>query len=127
MEQRGIGVDELAAHNLLIALGVSLSVSNLSTAAKHFKAHREGAESLQMERAQISIREHLETAFMENRSLQEGDRAFGYAVAEQETMNWFYENVPQKTERAPISKGRMLRSMMRAKKQENAIITRRRP
>ena len=127
MEQRGIGVDELAAHNLLIALGVSLSASNLSTAARHFKAHREGAESFQMERAQISIRERLETAFMENRSLQEGDRAFGYAVAEQETINWFYENASGNAERPPVSKGKMLRTMMRAKKQESAIITRRRP
>lgn len=127
MAERGIGVDELAAHNLLIALGVSLSTSNLSTAAKHFRVHREGAESLQIERAQVSILEHLEAAFMKNSSLQEGDRAFGYASAEQEAMNWFYDNAPRNSERPPISKGKVLRSMVRAKKQESTIITRHRP
>jgi transcription initiation factor TFIIIB Brf1 subunit/transcription initiation factor TFIIB len=120
MERRTIGIDDVAAHNLLIALGVKLTASNLAAVARHLKAHRESAEQ-----AEESMLQHLEAVFMENDKLQKGDRASGYAAAQQEAMNWFFDNAVQHTEVPRASKGRMLRSMVRERKQRSAIITRR--
>lgn len=125
MERRTIGIDDVAAHNLLIALGIKLTASNLAAVASHFKAHRESAERHQMQQAEESMLQHLEAVFMENDNLQKGDRASGYAAAQQEAMNWFFDKAVQHTEVPRASKGRLLRSMVRERKQRSAIITRR--
>lgn len=125
MDRRMIGVDDVAAHNLLIALGVTATANNLAATARHFKAHRESAERHQMQQAEESMLQHLEAAFMENDKLQEGERASGYAAAQQEAMNWFFDNAANHSEAPRASKGRLLRSMVRERKQRRAIVTRR--
>ena len=119
-------VDELAGHNLLIALGVERSDRNVEIATQHMRLHREGAQTFHLEQTQASLWHRLEDAYLQHSRLQEGDRAEGYFAAEQEVMNWFDEQGDDVEGAHPASKGRILRTMVRQKKRETAIVTKRR-
>lgn len=126
MEKLNIGTDEIAAHNLLIAFGIDPAAGNLEEAAKHFRTHRESAERLQMEAAAESLLKHLETAFMEHNELQKGEQGTGYAAAEQEAMNWFFDNAPKYLDIPSVSKGKLLRAMVRDQNRKRAAVAHKR-
>jgi hypothetical protein len=115
-------VDELAGHNLLIALGVERSGQNVKIAAQDMWMHREGARTLQLEQAQEALRQRLETAYQQLSHLQDGDRAVGYFAAEQEVINWFANQRQDTRIKRPMSKGRILRTLLRGKKREASVI-----
>ena len=45
------GVDEVAAHNLLIALGLEASEDRIAEVAAHMRAHRASAEQYRLDKA----------------------------------------------------------------------------
>lgn len=125
MTGQDFGADELAGHNLLLALGLEASAQNLETAARHMRMHREGTEGFLLDKAQEALQQSLEQAFLRRIGSHDGVWAAGYGAAEQDALGWFLDQQTNLKTTAPMSKGRFLRSLVRAAKRDNAIVTKR--
>lgn len=110
-----IGVDEVAAHNLLLALGLEASEDRIAAVAAHMRAHRTAAGQFALEKAREDLFARLENAFMRFRTHDDLWNA-GYAAAENEALNWFAER-PSIEAAPPVrSKSHILRAMIRQQK-----------
>ena len=110
-------VDEVAAHNLLLALGLNASDANLRVAADHLAAHRVAAERFLLDKARADLLAHLESAFMRVR-VDEGSWSDGYGAAEHEALAWLAMRSHASAPPRASTKGRILRSMIRARKRD---------
>lgn len=110
-----IGVDEVAAHNLLRALGLEASDGRIAVAAAHMRAHRTSAGQFALEKACDDFFVHMENPFLRSRTHDEQWSA-GCAVAENEALNWFAERPHADAPPSVRSKGHILRTMIRQQK-----------
>lgn len=110
-----IGVDEVAAHNLLLALGLEASEDRIAEAAAHMRAHRTSAEHLLLDKARDDLFTHLESAFRRFRTHDDHWNA-GYAAAETEAVNWFAARPYVDAVPPARTKGDILRAMIRHQK-----------
>jgi hypothetical protein len=110
-------VDEVAAHNLLLALGYDVNDGDVQVVAAHLAAHRVEAERFLLSKARADLFSHLESAFMRLRA-GEGGWQDGYAAAEREALAWIDRRGHERAPAAPPSTGRILRSMVRARKRD---------
>ncbi|WP_156448054.1 hypothetical protein [Sphingobium sp. CCH11-B1] len=109
------GVDEVAAHNLLIALGLEASEDRIAEVAAHMRAHRASAEQYRLDKARDDLFAHLENAFLRFRAHDDHWNA-GYAAAESEALNWFAERPPVDAPPPARTTGEILRAMIREQK-----------
>jgi hypothetical protein len=110
-------VDEVAAHNLLLALGMDVTDGGLQVVAGHLAAHRVEAERFLLSKAQEELFSHLENAFMRMRA-GDGGWQEGYAAAEREALAWIDRRGHARTPPPPSSTGQILRSMIRARRRD---------
>lgn len=115
MNEAVMQVDEVAAHTLLVALGLEPTPDAMAVAAAQLQAHRTAAERFQQDRARNALFTHLEQAFMRYPAHDEHWSA-GYAAAEHEAMVWFDSRSLASEPRPAPSVGSILRSMMRARR-----------
>lgn len=111
-----MSVDEVAAQNLLLALGLEADEVRLADAVEHMRAHRVAAERFDAVKAREELLSRMETAFMERAHPQDDGWSAGYAAAEREALNWAAERGHGASPAVPQTKGAILRSLIRAAK-----------
>jgi hypothetical protein len=106
-------VDELAASTLFAALGLDPTEERLAIVAGHFARHRENVASWAAERAQANIAQTLEDASRDIFARESEDWTSGFRNAEQTIVTMSAEELLAVERTAPLSKGRILRTMMK--------------
>jgi hypothetical protein len=111
-------VDKLAATKLLAALGLDITDEQIDRVARHFAQHRQDLTSWAAERAQSSIVRTLETASPDMFVRESDQWASGFRFAEQLVMTANPQELLDLGPERPLSKGRILRSMVRQARRE---------
>ena len=108
--------DDLAAFNLLLELGVKRTAASLACVTRHMRSHREGAETLLMQRARSDLSAHLERMAIDAFPHHEEDWTSGFGAAEEAAANWFLDQEAERSQSTPRSRGAILRTLVRAAK-----------
>jgi hypothetical protein len=116
-------IDRIAANNLAIHLGLELGADQMERMAGHFADHRIGAGKWAVEKAQARIVERLEAATMEHGRHHGEAWMDGFMKAEQIVLTLSPREIAELDPGPPLSKGRLLRQMMRRAREENRAVS----
>ncbi len=125
MDSKYLAVDSLAASNLLTRLGLEQTPQLLAAVATHMAAHRTSANEWAAERAHATVVQRLEARSLDLLGDHNEDWASGFRYAEQIvwglTAAELLGEIPART----MSKGQVLRSMLRQARKKVDQATRR--
>jgi hypothetical protein len=127
MDEPTLATDDVAAHRALLGLGMQPSAENIEVLARQMALHRREAVNFFLQKAAVDLQVRLEERFSElNRPGQDGWPS-GYAAAQQEAANWFVGQQGDQHRPPPPTRGKILRSLLRTRKEQNAVVMKRKP
>lgn len=112
-------IDRIAANNVAIHLGLELGADQIERMAQHFADHRVSAGDWAVGKAQARIVEKLEAATMDHGRHHGEAWMDGFMKAEQVVLTLSPREISEPDPGPPLSKGRLLRQMVRRAREEN--------
>lgn len=106
-------IDRIAAHKLLIGLGLTAAPDLVARAAIHMAEHRLGATRWVVERTHANILTMLEARSTDYLAYKSEDWAEGYQFAEMQVATMTPDILADLAPERPRSKGQILRQMLR--------------
>ena len=110
-------VDQLAASNLLAALGVEATPEQLALATEHIARHRQDQISWAAERVHSRLVDMLENVSTEAFVHENEDFTRGFRYAEQQILTLDPQRLLELASERPRSQGQFLRAMVRQARQ----------
>lgn len=112
-------IDRIAANNVALDLELKLEAGQLERMAAHFAEHRLSACQLTIEKTQSRIVEQLEAATLDYGRYHEPQWMDGFMKAEEVVLTLLPRDIADIDPGPPVSKGRLLRQMVRRAREEN--------
>tara|TARA_R110000782_G_scaffold78293_2_gene155811 strand:- start:59 stop:421 length:363 start_codon:yes stop_codon:yes gene_type:complete len=106
-------VDQLAANNLAVSLGLQLTSDQIRRVAGHFSDHRRSACEWAIQRAHEKILEKMEADSMEMARRYDAPWMDGFRRAEELVMTISPDELADINPKPMVSKGQVLRQMVR--------------